>query len=58
LLGAALAASGRLEEAARAWEEWLALDRRPQEEERRRAQVAGGAAAARVLSDFMRASSD
>jgi tetratricopeptide (TPR) repeat protein len=58
LLGAALAASGRLEEAARAWEEWLALDRRPQEEERRRAQVAGGAAAARVLSDFMRASRD
>jgi len=58
LLGAALAAAGRMEEAARAWEDWLALDRRPIAEERRRAQVAGGAAAARVLADLMRISGD
>jgi len=58
LLGIALAAEGRMEEAARAWEEWLALPSRPPEEERRRAQVAGGAAAARVLADLMRTSRD
>jgi len=58
LLGVALAAAGQMEDAARSWEEWLALDRRPVEEERRRAQVAGGAAAARVLADLMRMSRD
>jgi cytochrome c-type biogenesis protein CcmH/NrfG len=58
LLGVALAAVGRMEDAARVWEEWLALSRRPVEEERRRAQVAGGAAAARVLADLMRTSRD
>lgn len=58
LLGVALAAAGRLEEAARCWEEWLGRDRRPADEERRRAQVAGGAAAARVLADLVRASRD
>jgi tetratricopeptide (TPR) repeat protein len=58
LLGVALAAVGRMEDAARVWEEWLALSRRPMEEERRRAQVAGGAAAARVLADLMRTSRD
>lgn len=58
LLGVALAAVGRMDEAARAWEEWLALARRPAEEERRRTQVAGGAAAARVLADLMRTSRD
>lgn len=58
LLGIALAASGRMDEAARAWEEWLALPSRPPEEERRRAQVAGGAAAARVIADLMRTSRD
>lgn len=58
LLGVALAASGRLEEAAEAWEAWLDLDGRPAAEERRRAQVAGAAAAARVLADLMRNSRD
>jgi len=58
LLGVALAAGGRLEEAARAWEEWLAMPSRPPEEERKRTQVAGGAAAARVLADLMRTSRD
>jgi len=58
LLGIALAASGRLDEAARAWEEWLAMPGRSPEEERRRAQVAGGAAAARVIADLMRTSRD
>lgn len=58
LLGVALAAVGRMEEAARAWEEWLALGRRTGDEERRRLQVAGGAAAARVLADLMRTSRD
>jgi hypothetical protein len=58
LLGVALAAAGRLEEAAEAWEAWLALPSRPAGEERRRPQVAGAAAAARVLADLMRNSRD
>lgn len=58
LLGVALAASGRLDEAAEAWEAWLALPSRPAGEERRRAHVAGAAAAARVLADMIRNSRD
>lgn len=58
LLGTALAAAGRLDEAAAAWEAWLALSDRPAAEERRRALVAGAAAAARVLADLMRNSRD
>lgn len=58
LLGVALAAMGRMQEAAEAWEEWLDLEARPAAEERRRAQVAGAAAAARVLADLMRNSRD
>lgn len=58
LLGVALAAAGRLEEAAEAWEAWLVLPTRPATEERRRPHVAGAAAAARVLADLMRNSRD